>query len=307
MQRILIVEDSPRQAKWLASVLEREGYDVDTALDAETAFQRIATNLPDLVLADLRLPGQSGIELCRQIRDSLEAHQLPVLLITGWADPVNVLRGLEAGADGIVVKGSTVDSILFKIRQVLNRELATIAQLNSGVNRFEFCGEQFEIPNDRNRLLNVLLTTFSSVYDLSQRHQQEIQDRKQTEAELRAAHDEEEQLIRERTRSLQERTDSLEHAHAAYRDFMSVAASDLRKSLGELQAFTGQLRQQTGATATENFTGLAHRVDAAIRDATRLIDHLLSHPDAQLDPVHETAAADCGGGLIEVNAPGSPR
>src|SRR5438270_13358734 len=104
MSRVLIVEDSPTQACKLAMVLEDAGFDVETVPDAERAFDRLLRGNFDLVLSDLNLPGDSGFDLCRRIKATPRFGTFPVIVHTSQADPVNVLRGLEAGADGFMTK-----------------------------------------------------------------------------------------------------------------------------------------------------------------------------------------------------------
>src|SRR5687767_12629868 len=99
MARVLLVEDSPTQAQRLAWVLEDAGFQVETAADAGQGFDRLTQGRFDLVLSDLLLPGDSGFDLCRRIKADPRFRGLPVVVLTSQADPANVLRGLEAGAD----------------------------------------------------------------------------------------------------------------------------------------------------------------------------------------------------------------
>src|SRR6266446_5529751 len=118
MSRVLIVEDSPTQACKLAMVLEDAGFDVETVPDAERAFDRLMRSSFDLVLSDLNLPGDSGFDLCRRIKAS-RLSALPVIVHTSQADPVNVLRGLEAGADGFMTKDREPAEIVGRVNRVL--------------------------------------------------------------------------------------------------------------------------------------------------------------------------------------------
>src|SRR5689334_29972 len=104
MPRILVVEDSPTQAQQMAFILEDAGFEVEAATSAEEAFDLLTREPFDLVLSDLVLPGASGFDLCRRIKADPERGHTPVVVITSQADPVNVLRGLESGADGFMTK-----------------------------------------------------------------------------------------------------------------------------------------------------------------------------------------------------------
>src|SRR5438132_852441 len=106
MHRVLIVEDSPTQAQQLAFILEDAGFEVETAPDAEQGFARLARGRGAfaIVLSDLNLPGDSGFDLCRRIKADPALRGIPVVVCTSEADPMNVLRGIQAGADGFMTK-----------------------------------------------------------------------------------------------------------------------------------------------------------------------------------------------------------
>ncbi len=131
MARILVVEDSPTQARQLAFILEDAGFTVETAPDAEQGFARLADGRFDAVLSDLLLPGDSGFDLCRRIKADPRYRGLPVVVLTSQADPVNVLRGIEAGADGFMTKDLEPDEVVGRIRRVLER-LARPAPATAG-------------------------------------------------------------------------------------------------------------------------------------------------------------------------------
>ena len=87
MARILVVEDSPTQARQLAFILEDAGFEVETAPDAELGFLRLAGGHFDAVLSDLLLPGDSGFDLCRRVKADPRYRGLPVVVLTSQADP----------------------------------------------------------------------------------------------------------------------------------------------------------------------------------------------------------------------------
>src|SRR5436190_2427769 len=100
MHRILVIEDSPTQARQMTFILEDAGFAVETAPDAESGFERLRRGRFDVVLSDLLLPGDSGFDLCRRLKASPDFRHIPIVVLTAQADPINVLKGLEAGADG---------------------------------------------------------------------------------------------------------------------------------------------------------------------------------------------------------------
>ena len=118
MSRILLVEDEESFSDPLSYLLGREGFEVsvvDNGLDAVTEFERFGA---DLVLLDLMLPGQSGTEVCRQIR---QRSDVPVIMLTARDGEIDKVVGLEIGADDYVTKPYSSRELLARIRAVLRR------------------------------------------------------------------------------------------------------------------------------------------------------------------------------------------
>jgi two-component system response regulator RegX3 len=119
VSRILIVEDEESFSDPLSYLLGREGFDVevvDNGLDAITAFDRTGA---DLVLLDLQLPGQSGTEVCRQLR---QRSAVPVIMLTAKDSEVDKVVGLELGADDYVTKPYSSRELVARVRAVLRRQ-----------------------------------------------------------------------------------------------------------------------------------------------------------------------------------------
>ena len=118
MSRILIVEDEESFSDPLSYLLGREGFDVhvvDNGNDAVSEFDRRGA---DLILLDLMLPGQSGTEVCRQIR---QRSDVPVIMLTALDGEIDKVVGLEIGADDYVTKPYSSRELLARIRAVLRR------------------------------------------------------------------------------------------------------------------------------------------------------------------------------------------
>src|ERR1700733_13991216 len=101
--RILVVEDSPTQAEELRLVLEEE-FQVEVARDGQRALELFNASDFDLVLTDIVMPGLSGYDLCRRIKDSPGRRQVPVVLLTMLNDPVAIVKGIECGAEAFIPK-----------------------------------------------------------------------------------------------------------------------------------------------------------------------------------------------------------
>src|SRR5205085_1354255 len=107
------------------------------------AFERLSRGDFDLVLSDVNLPGDSGFDLCRRIKTDPRLRALPVVVHTSQTDPVNVLRGLEAGADGFMTKDREPPEIVGRVQRVLDR--ATRPAAAAGRPRVVFLGREFEL------------------------------------------------------------------------------------------------------------------------------------------------------------------
>ncbi|MGV9267344.1 response regulator [Kitasatospora sp. NPDC003701] len=115
---ILIVEDDEVIREATRMALERYGFPVSTAADGLEGLEAFHTARPDLILLDVMLPLLDGVGLCRRIR---EESQLPILMMSARTDPVDVVSGLEAGADDYVVKPFESAVLVARIRTVLRR------------------------------------------------------------------------------------------------------------------------------------------------------------------------------------------
>src|SRR4051794_39485331 len=93
MKRILVVEDSPAQALQIAGILTSDQREVRVAPDAERGLLFFLTMDFDLVITDVILPGMTGYDLCRQIKNHPTKGDVPVILVTSLSDPMNIIKG----------------------------------------------------------------------------------------------------------------------------------------------------------------------------------------------------------------------
>jgi DNA-binding NtrC family response regulator len=118
--RILIVDDEERYAKVLQQVLNQEGFtDVETATDADSALEKFSNQPSDLLITDLRMPGESGLELMERLK--LAAPGLDVILMTAYADVETARRALKHGALDYLVKPFDTSELVELVRQSYSR------------------------------------------------------------------------------------------------------------------------------------------------------------------------------------------
>jgi DNA-binding response OmpR family regulator len=116
LPRLLIIEDEPDLRGYLAKLFTKDGYAVDAAADAATALTALEGNAPDLVITDVMLPGQSGLELLAEIRQDEKLARLPVVVLTARADAETAIGAFAAGADDYVVKPFNSAELLARVR-----------------------------------------------------------------------------------------------------------------------------------------------------------------------------------------------
>ena len=116
--RILVVEDEESYREALQAGLSKEGYDIDLASDGMDGLRRFAARPPDLVLLDVLLPGMSGTEVCRRMRD---IAPVPVIMVTALDTEVDIVLGLELGAADYVTKPYKLRELVARIQAVLRR------------------------------------------------------------------------------------------------------------------------------------------------------------------------------------------
>lgn len=117
-ERILIVEDEPSVREGLIEALAWEGYEPCGVETGEEALEKFQGEKWDLCILDVKLPGESGFEVCRKLR---EHWQTPILFLTAFSDEANTVRGLELGGDDYVAKPFRLKELLSRVRSLIRR------------------------------------------------------------------------------------------------------------------------------------------------------------------------------------------
>jgi len=128
---VLVVDDDPALAEMLGIVLQTEGFEPSFVADGDRALAAFRTTKPDLVLLDLMLPGTDGIDICRQIRAE---SGTPIVMLTARGDTVDVVLGLECGADDYIIKP-------FKPKELVARMRARLRRNDAGENEVLHIGD----------------------------------------------------------------------------------------------------------------------------------------------------------------------
>jgi two-component system phosphate regulon response regulator PhoB len=177
MPTILAVEDEPAILELLKVNLIDAGYEVKTAPDAETARSLLRDALPDLVLLDWMLPGQSGLALARELRADSRTRELPIIMVTARGEEGDKVAGLEAWVDDYVTKPFSPRELKARIKAVLRRRAPEAAQeplaagalhLDPVTHRVSVDGQPVHLGPTEFRLLRFLLARPERVHSRSQ-------------------------------------------------------------------------------------------------------------------------------------------
>jgi len=174
---ILVVEDEPAVQELIAMNLEHAGHSVMRARDAEQAAVMVRNILPDVVLLDWMLPGQSGIAFARRLREDSRTRGVPIIMLTARGAEADKVAGLDAGADDYLTKPFSPRELVARIRAVLRRrkpqhgdapvEISGL-RLDPVAHRVTGNGEILNFGPTEFRLLHYLMTHLNRVYSRAQ-------------------------------------------------------------------------------------------------------------------------------------------
>lgn len=174
--RVLIVEDEPAIAELIAVNLQHGGFTVVVAQDSVTAQRELDAVLPDLILLDWMLPGQSGLSLARHWRKQARTKGIPILMLTARGDEPDKVAGLDAGADDYITKPFSTQELLARMRAVLRRrapesvnDSVTVGALvlDAGTHRISFQKQELKLGPTEFKLLHYFMTHAERVHSRS--------------------------------------------------------------------------------------------------------------------------------------------
>jgi two-component system, OmpR family, phosphate regulon response regulator PhoB len=174
---VLVVEDEPQIQELLAVNLEHSGHKVLRAASAEEADAAIRKALPDVVVLDWMLPGESGVAFARRLRADERTRDLPILMLTARAMEQDKISGLEAGADDYLTKPFSPKELAARIKAVLRRRAPELSgdaveaeglRLDPATRRVSAGGQRVELAPSEFRLLHFFMTHPQRVYTRAQ-------------------------------------------------------------------------------------------------------------------------------------------
>jgi len=167
MIRVLAVEDSHTQAAMLSADLEAAGFEVSLARSGPEALGLLDSESFDLIVSDVIMPGMTGYDLCRRVKDDSRTSDVPVILLTSLTDPLDVVRGLESGADNFLRKPYKSEQLTARCRAAIdNSRLRRADHADAGL-KLSFHARQFDITAGRHQMLDLLISTFEELVQTS--------------------------------------------------------------------------------------------------------------------------------------------
>ncbi|HRK37898.1 MAG TPA: phosphate regulon transcriptional regulator PhoB [Burkholderiaceae bacterium] len=173
MPRVLVVEDEAAIAELIAVNLRHSGFSPTLVFDAEAARREVEAQVPDLILLDWMLPGESGVSLARSWRQQERTRAVPILMLTARTDEMDKIQGLDAGADDYITKPFSTKELLARIRAALRRrapltgdDAVTVGDLSldTATYRVTFKGAELKVGPTEFKLLHYLMKHVERVH-----------------------------------------------------------------------------------------------------------------------------------------------
>jgi signal transduction histidine kinase len=292
--RILVVEDSPTQARLLRLILESEDFAVDVAADGETALTKLAAGAVDLVVSDVLMPGLTGFELCRAIKADGRLSDLPVVLVTTLRDPLEIVQALAVGADSFIRKPYEPDALVLRLRSLLAHRALRPREVEGQPRRRReddrgvdavFNGKTIQVHANREQILRLLLGTFEDVVRANS-------------------------LLREREEELSVAKRELEEAARMKDIFFATLSHELRTPLTAIVGWVHILKEgqrdpaviQRAVETIERNLNVQNTLIADLLDVSRIVSGKLDLEKVALDlPALVRASVDSSGPTATAN------
>ena len=265
--KILIVEDSNVQAKKLKFLLEDSGLTVTIASNGEEALLSALAEKPVMIISDIVMPKMDGYELCTAIKSNEDLRDIPIILLTSLRDPLDIIKGLQAGADNFITKPYEDKYLLSRIQYLLaNRNIRREGGGNAEmVIEVVFRGTKYTINSEKKQILDLLL----SVYEAAVQRNDELI---QAQAQLQASNE------------------NLVKANQELEAFARTVSHDLRSPLSNVVGLVDLLKEYHSEQLDADGLDLIKIIQTSSFQMIQLVDDLLKfsqsgHADLELEDV----------------------
>lgn len=256
---VLYVEDSPTQAIMLKEILEKNRLHVKLAKDGVEGLQLLSEGIPNIIISDIEMPRMNGYDFCKHVKTDTLYKEIPVILLTNLTDVLDVVKGIECGADSFLTKPCETTLLLTTIKNAIqNKDVQN--NISNGKLEFYFDGRNHALEVDQVQITKLLLSTYSNAI-------QKNLELEEAYRKLNKIHEELEKTNR-----------TLKLLNEQKNQFLGMAAHDLRNPLTVISGFSSYLlnvrKENFDETKLPQMIGHIHNSSNFM---LRLIDDLLDY------------------------------
>ncbi|CAM3728914.1 GGDEF/EAL domain-containing response regulator [Polynucleobacter arcticus] len=227
---ILIVEDSPIQAELLRRFMTGRGLKCIVATDGEAGLISAKNSRPDLIISDIQMPALDGYQMCERLKADPAIHAIPVILLTALSDPVDVVRGLNAGAQAYITKPYDNERLLVQVQRLLSDPPQEESPDDKEPIEVEINEARYSVNASRSQILQMLVSTYDNAA-----HQNQLL--RKLEEDLQKLNQQLEIKVAQRTAALLEEEKRALNAETRYHTLFSL----LPEGVGLLNTGTWKL------------------------------------------------------------------
>ena len=168
-ENILIVDDEEDVLELVRYNLVKEGYGVKTATTGEEALTKARSQVPELIVLDLMLPGVDGLEVCKKLKSDSKTQNIPIIMLTAKGEESDIVTGLELGADDYVTKPFSPKVLVARVRRILHRAVARdLERVAIKIHELTIDPARREVLI-KNKSVELTFTEFNILYALAKR------------------------------------------------------------------------------------------------------------------------------------------
>ena len=254
---LLIVEDSVTQAMILKETLEKHQIRVNIAKDGIEGIEAINAKKPEIVISDIEMPRMNGFEFCHYIKADPKLTDIPVIILTNLSDSMDVIKGIECGADSFLTKPCTTDLLLNNITDVLENKKMRKEKGESIKLAFSFGGQKHQLEVNQGQVTDLLLSTYSNAI--------------QKNVELEQAY----RKLNTTHQDVERKNKELLALNTQKNQFLGMAAHDLRNPLMAIQGYSDLLLEKLAGSADNDTTKMLQHIQKSSLFMLHLINELL--------------------------------
>jgi putative nucleotidyltransferase with HDIG domain len=247
---ILILEDSRAQAERLRRVLARRGYSVVHAKDGVEGLKVLAESTPHLIISDVWMPNLDGYGFCWAVKKDARLADVPIILLTSLAEPKDIVKGLNAGADYYLTKPYNEELLLSMVDSIIDNGVSPQKAQGTGCLEIRSRGRTEQISAKPRQIANFLFSTYENLLF----HNEELSQARQ---ELRSINDRLEERIKEKTLSLEQEVAERKKAHETLQRTLDGTVVALARAVEMRDPYTAghQMRVSELASAVARVLG----------------------------------------------------